>query len=496
MIRFERFCWRYAGAPGPALQTIDLQVRPGELVVITGPSGSGKSTLALAMCGLLIGRQAGQHSGRISVAGHDVATTPLHTLAEIIGLVQQNPQAQFATLTVTDELAFGLENRCWSPLQIRAAIADAAAQLGIGHLGTRRLDQLSGGEQQRVAIASLLAGTPRVLVLDEPTAGLDAQAAQSLFHTLAGLCARTGLTVVIIEHKLALLRPLRPRLIELEAGRVVSDQQSLEVPSGSPNAVGGDGDPADGPRPQALPGKPLIEVSNLTVERAGRRVLRDLDLVVRSGEVVALLGPNGGGKTTLLHTLMGLLPAAGGCIRLCGRKVTSGQVSRLADIVGLVFQNAEHQLVADTVWDEIRFASRVLRLAPQTVDAYARRLLVEVGLAGRECDHPYRLSWGQKRRLNLVSVLLHQPRVLLLDEPFAGQDRDHAGLLAGVLRRVTAGEEGRRGVCLLVTHDARVVRHVCTRVVFLVDGRIRVDAPVPLAFEQLRQMGLGAYTAT
>lgn len=498
MIRIEHFGWQYAGAPASALRDVTLRIDCGEFVVVVGPSGSGKTTLALAMCGLLIGRHAGRARGAIEVAGRDVATTPLPELAQHIGLVQQNPQAQFATLTVADELAFGLENRCRPTDEIHQSSAVAAERMAIAALRDRPLATLSGGEQQRVAVASLLACRPAALVLDEPTASLDPQTAGELFRSLADLTRQTGLTVVIIEHKLAQLLPLRPRLIGLDEGRVVLDQSGGSA--GAPQLARLTGPSADDVlAPASLDdhGELLVDAERVTVEAEGRAILDDLALRVRAGEVVAVLGPNGSGKTTLLHSLMGLVTPQTGSIQVAGLNVSSRAVSRLGRAVGLVFQNADHQLVAETVWDEVLFACRTQGQPGVAVEREAAALLDAAGLAARRGDHPYRLSWGQKRRLNLISVLLHRPRLLLLDEPFAGQDWENARFLLRAIGDVVNGSPTRpRGACLIVTHDPRVVRHGCTRVVFLSRGRVELNAAVPEAFELLRAAGHAAYVET
>ena len=498
MIRCGQFGWQYDGAAAPALHDVKLRIGRGEFVVVVGPSGSGKTTLALAMCGLLIGRHAGRARGALEVGGRDVATTPLPELAELIGLVQQNPQAQFATLTVADELAFGLENRCRPTDEIHHSSAVAAEQMAIATLLGRPLATLSGGEQQRVAVASLLACRPAALVLDEPTASLDPQTAGELFRSLADLTRQTGLTVVVIEHKLAQLLPLRPRMIGLDEGRVVLDQ-----PAGNaapPPLVRLTGPlPGDVPAPASPDehGEFLVDARRVTVEADGRAILDNVSLQARVGEVIAVLGPNGSGKTTLLHSLVGLVAPQAGSIHVAGLSVSSRAVSRLARVVGFVFQNADHQLVAESVWDEVLFACRTLGRPDADAERQAVALLDAAGLAARRGDHPYRLSWGQKRRLNLISVLLHRPRLLLLDEPFAGQDWENARFLLRAIGDIVSGSPTRpRGACLIVTHDPRVVRHGCTRVVFLSRGRVELDAPVPDAFELLRSAGHAAYVET
>ncbi|UCG33249.1 MAG: ATP-binding cassette domain-containing protein [Phycisphaerales bacterium] len=505
MIHFDGFSWQFAGAAAWALRDVSLNIDRGEFVVIAGPSGSGKTTLALAMCGLLMGRYEGRVDGSVRVDGRDAAETPTHQIAQTIGLVQQNPETHFATLRVSDEIAFALENRCLTRDDIVLAVRNAMRMLSIDHLHDRDLASLSGGEKQRVAVASIVAGSPAVLVLDEPTASLDPRASRDLFRVLADLCRRTELTVVIIEHKLDHLLPLEPRLVALQDGRVVCDQANASSAASLPAFLAA----SEIRRPDIpqsplspRPDPPLVEVSDLAVELDSRLVLHDLSLRVQPGEMLAVLGPTGGGKTTLLYSLMGLAERAHGTVRVCGMEVSPRAVSRLARHVGFVFQNADHQLVADTVQREALFAPRRLGVMNDAVQAEADRLLERAGLGQQREDHPFRLSWGQKRRLNVISAVLHRPRLLLLDEPFAGQDWEHAAFLLEAVRAVlcgtlasasTSAETPSPGACLMVTHDMRVVARACTRVLFVENGRITLDAPLPEVFERLLSMRHDAY---
>lgn len=482
MIRFEQFAWRFAGSPSWALRDVSVTIGPGEFVVMAGPSGSGKSTLAMAMCGLLIGRHDGEAKGHVFVNGQDVSVLPLHRTAETIALVQQNPETQFATLTVGDEIAFGMENRCLDPAEIRSRSGGALAGLGISHIAERALATLSGGEKQRVAIASILATRPVAVVLDEPTASLDPETSRELFVRLASLSRETGLTVVVIEHKLEQLSDLRPRFVYVCDGRLASARQNVA--------------PAlpERPRPpvQSDPSADhLADLSHVRVCASGKDILKDVSLRIRAGEIVAVTGPNGGGKTTLLHTLTGLVGLSGGSVEICGIPVPSTTGATMAGQVGVVFQNADHQIVADTVWSEALFTPWNLRSSDRSIEQRADALLVAAGLADRKRAHPYRLSWGQKRRLNLISALLHRPRLLLLDEPFAGQDTESLAFLLEAIRGVI--ESPPRGACVIVTHDPRIITGWATRVVFVDGGRVVVDAPAGEAIIQLIALGHEAY---
>jgi energy-coupling factor transporter ATP-binding protein EcfA2 len=235
----------------------------------------------------------------------------------------------------------------------------------------------------------------------------------------------------------------------------------------------------------------------VTARANGKTILDNVTLQVMPGESLGVLGPNGGGKTTLLHTLMGLVTPNQGAARLFNSPVSRTRTTQLARRVGLVFQNADHQLVADAVLDEALFASRMFKCESPSTRERADRLLTQAGLIEREDEHPFRLSWGQKRRLNVISSVLHRPQLLLLDEPFAGQDWENAAFLLSILTDMVRGSDDATvpGACLVVTHDPRVVRHSCTRVLFIREGRVQLDAPVATAFDRLRDMGHGAYVA-
>lgn len=485
MISVEGLSYRFRGSEEPALRAVNLTVEPGEFLVITGPSGCGKSTLALALGGHLWRQHDGKGQGSVTVEGMDARTAPLYDVAEAVGLVQQNPEAGFCTLTVRDELAFGLENRCLPRDEIVARMAWALQVVGASHLVDRDLASLSGGEKQKVAVAAILAGRPRVLILDEPTSNLDPSATADLFQVIARIRARAGMTVLVIEHKVEALLSFDPRLVVMDRGGIAYDgpfDERFLPPALEPC------------RSAATPatGELLLRVQGLCAGHGDRPVLHDVSLEVRPGEFLAIMGDNGAGKTTFLQSILGLVKPMQGRVAVLGQDTRQTPVSRLARDVGLVFQNPNHQIFSDTVWQEAVFAAANLGLLDGRARERVAGLLARCGLEDRRDEHPYRLSYGQKRRLNLVSVLSSQPRLLLLDEMLIGQDPANAAFLLGLV-----AEHARQGgAVLLVSHAPEVARCCANRVLFFEEGRLLHDAPPAEAFAWLAKRGRQAYLPT
>ena len=487
IVRIAGLNFRFSGSERRALHEVHLEIAPGEFVVITGPSGCGKSTLALAIGGYLFRQFDGCADGTVFVKGMDVHHQPLYDIADVVGLVQQNPEAQFCTLTVDDELAFGLENRCLPRDEIRKRMAWALDIVGAEHLAGRPLTTLSGGEKQKTAIAAIMAAKPEVLIFDEPTSNLDPTATAEIFGVIEHIRAKVGITVLVIEHKVDYLRRFGPRLIEMQQGRIIHDgpmpEASRELQMASKSQE------TRQTRKARRPDSPLVRIDNLCAGYNGKSVVRRVSLAVQPGEFVSVMGDNGSGKTTFLHCLLGLRLPSEGRVEILGHDTRQTPVSKLARKVGFVFQNPDHQLFADSVWEEAVFAPRNFGLLDSTTEMRIGELLARCGLGDRHNDHPYRLSYGQKRRLNLVSVLSYAPRLILLDELLIGQDLANATFLLALLQERVAGGDA----VIMVNHAPRITRRYASRLLFFDSGQIIVDAPTDQAFDQLRTLGNNVY---
>ncbi len=485
MISVYHLTIRYPRAPKPAVQDVSFTLPAGSLTLLLGPSGGGKSTLALALMGIVPHHIYAHVEGQIRIGGLDPAEAEPARIAATAGILFQDPEAGFATLTVEDELAFGLENLAVPREAMLARIREALARVGMEAFLKRRLNTLSGGEAQRIALAALLAMQPPVLILDEPTANLDPQATRDFFATLERLKGRY--TILLIEHKLDACWHLADRVLFLgEDGHLLAAgepeptlqahlPQILEAGIWVPSRL----DPRAGRRPSldAFPplhaDPPAVEIRSLEFAYPeGAPVLRGVNLRIPQGDFVALMGANGAGKSTLALHMAGLLPPPqAGEVRLFGRPLASLSLRERVDLVGFVFQNPEHQFVTERVWDELAYSLRARRWPEEKVRARVQTLLDEFRLTAHADRNPFILSQGQKRRLSVGTMLAAGQRLLILDEPTFGQDRNTAYALMERLHALN-----REGVTIvMITHDERLAREYARRRVVLADGKVVGD---------------------
>jgi energy-coupling factor transport system ATP-binding protein len=503
MIRVENLTVRYGDQV--ALDDVNLEIAPGEFVLLTGPSGCGKSTLARALNGLIPYASSARMTGRVVVDG---VTTTDHSVAELaahVGLVFQRPTAQLFCLTAEEEVACGPRNLGMDEDKVSQRVKFAVEAMGIEHLRGRRVSELSGGEQQRVAIAAVLSMRPTILVLDEPTSSLDWTGTAMLFSSLARLRREYGLTIVMIEHRLAEAAQLADRVIVMDGGRVVSDGAPGEILyckellarlgmrypwhvldgpiqgcASAAEEIAGENWPAVLPvrQSQAQPpvgrpenSQPLVELRGIEAGYGRAKVLRGLDLALYPGEFAALVGDNGAGKSTVGRVLAGLLRPRR------GRVVWRGKRDRILR-VGLVLQDPLVQLFCDTVEDEVAFGPRNLgRFAPQDVE----QVLTVAGLTVLRRRSPYALSCGQQQRTALAAILALKPELLILDEPTLGQDWGHLSRIMDFLIELN----GQGLTLLVITHDYKLICHYARRILVLSEGRIVADgAPrLPVSIE-------------
>ncbi|MBI1725426.1 MAG: ABC transporter ATP-binding protein [Candidatus Tectomicrobia bacterium] len=490
--------FRYAGAASDALRGVGLAVREGECVLLTGPTGCGKSTLLKTANGLIPRESAGRLEGRIEIFGQDAAEVPSPVLRSWVGFLFQNPEDQLLCGRVEDEVAFGPENLAEPPGVVARRVEEALARASAAGKRRALCAELSGGEKQRVALASALALHPRVLALDEPTSQLDGRASREILRSLAAMKQELGLTLLIAEHRVGRVLPLADRLVVLEEGAIrgvfprerfgealpLLRALGLEAPGDAPASPRAAGTPARADAP------PLVRFRHLGHRYAKEAppALDDLSAELLPGEILALMGPNGSGKSTLLGLLAGLLRAREGEVEWFGRPRPRLSVASLTGRVGFLFQNPDLMLSADTIEAEVALGPRLLhRPAPEARQAVERGLeaLRLVPLADR---NPFSVSRGERLRVALAALLACGPQVLLLDEPTAGLDRGLRQRLLEDLRRWVDEAPGGRGI-ILCTHDTESALQCADRALVLREGRLAAWGP---AGEVLAGAGRGA----
>ncbi|MEA2662918.1 MAG: energy-coupling factor transport system ATP-binding protein [Chloroflexota bacterium] len=434
-IELRGWGWRHPGRRAWAVRGLDLAIGDGESVLLAGPSGSGKSTVLLGIAGLLDRSGGGESEGTLRVDGRT-------------GVVFQDPETQLVMARAGDDVAFGLENRCVPAAEIWPRVHASLASVGFPYPDDHPTSALSGGEKQRLAFAGVMAIAPDILLLDEPTANLDADGAR----LVRGLIARErerGRTIVLVDHDVEAARPLVDRIIELAAVPAVAI-------------------PGDGPRADA--GAPLVIARDAAFRypAADHLALDGIDVEVRAGEAVALTGRNGSGKSTLALLLAGLLrPARGSVVAADGAALATLPASALVRRIGTVFQDPEHQFVRGRADDELMVGPLRTGASRDAARARAAELLARLRLTPLAAANPFTLSGGEQRRLSVATALATDPPLLVLDEPTFGQDRATYAELLVLLR---AARDGGRGI-VFATHDRALVTALADREVRLEAGR-------------------------
>ncbi|MGC5334278.1 ABC transporter ATP-binding protein [Micromonospora sp. DT62] len=468
-VTLRGFGWRHAGRRAWAVRGVDLRVEAGERVLLLGPSGAGKSTLLAALAGLLP-EDSGEQEGTVEIDGLDPRKG-----RERVGIVFQDPQTQLVMARSGDDVAFGLENRGIPAGEIWPRVDEALTRVGFPYPRDRPTAALSGGEQQRLALAGVLALRPGLLLLDEPTANLDPTGAALIRAAVAGaLDADT--TLILVEHRVAEALPLVDRVVVLEPGGGVRADGTPEAVFGTHGDALADegvwvpGRPVPPRHATAPPGDVLVAADRLGLPPR----LAPVDLAVRAGEALAVVGPNGAGKSTLALLLGGLLKPGTG--RIAATTALAGGDARtpphrwrapaLAHRIGSVFQDPEHQFVTNTVFDELALGPRRTGQPEAAVRSTVETLLSRLRLTKLAAANPYTLSGGEARRLSVATALATAPRLLVCDEPTFGQDRRTWLELVDLFAELRDAGHG----LVAVTHDPEFVAA-------LADRRLTLERP-------------------
>ena len=513
IISFKNFSFQYRAQKKPTLQDINLDIYPGERVLIAGPSGSGKSTLAACINGLNPFSNPGECSGTLTVDGVDAPHSSIFELAGHVGTVLQDPDGQFIGLTVGEDIAFSLENNCTPQPEMKEIVQHAAELVGIeNHLGFAP-HELSGGQKQRVSLAGVMVDDVKILLFDEPLANLDPATGKQAIELIDTIQQKTDTTVLIIEHRLedVLWRNV-DRIVLVNEGRILADLHPDELLSGSLLAENGIREPlyvtamryagiavtpekhpahihsvvldeADTarlhswfqaeplPAPKPAP-EPLLEVKNLCFGYSkGQHTLQNVSFSIGKGEMVSIVGRNGAGKSTLSKLICGFETQDSGEIYLNGKDLKDENIRRRAKHIGYVMQNPNQMISKTMIYDEVAMALQGSGMTEEQMREKVEDTLKVCGL------YPFRnwpvsaLSFGQKKRVTIASVLVQDPELILLDEPTAGQDFRHYTDIMEFLQGLNA-----RGVTVvMITHDMHLMLEYTPRALVFCDGQLIAD---------------------
>ncbi|MBN8579929.1 MAG: ABC transporter ATP-binding protein [Anaerolineae bacterium] len=491
----ENLNFKYKTRPEPALENISLELKQGELLLIAGSSGCGKTTLARCINGLIPRSYRGERTGRVLLHGREVADLQIPEMAQVVGTLLQDPERQIVASNVFNEIAFGPENLGLPRNEILSRVDQALKRLKLEYLRERETFNLSGGEKQKVALAGVLTMNPSILLLDEPLASLDPASAHEALQVFRSL-ADEGKTVILVEHrvedailanpdrmlymedgKIKYLGPIKnlpPEIdhtkVKLPAPWVVQRVKALDIKATEP--------PKPNPSPKS---EPLVVFENVDFryDEEYPLILQNVNLEIYPGDLIAVLGPNGAGKSTLVKHAIGLLKPTKGRVLIEGQDTRKMSVAQIARMLGYVFQSPTHMLYAPTVREELEFGPKNLEFDPALIPTFVRESLSTVNLEGLEEYPPLGLSFGQQKRTTIAAVLAMRSKILIMDEPTAGQDFANYTHFMNTLCDTSVGKESVLSAhfasTLFITHDVDLAVTYANRVLLFGDKHIIAD---------------------
>lgn len=522
LVVFDKYNFKYKAQAEPSLFDVDLKVKKGEKILIVGPSGSGKSTLAKSLNGQIPNTFPGDLTGSCLIDGKNLTDSSIFDLSLSVGTVLQDTDGQFVGLTVAEDIAFSLENDNVDQVEMKKIVHKWADELGLGKLLEMKPGELSGGQKQSVSIAGVLVSDVPILLLDEPLANLDPQSGRKTMALLKRLADKLGYTVIVIEHRLEEALLLDPdRIIAVDEGKVVASLSPTDLlKSDILEKIGirrplyidamkyagidfsaydrlGDFEAdkikeADLSQIEAWAkglkrekyeksGQEIIKIENLTFAYEDENILENLSLEIDKGEIISILGPNGAGKSTLAKLLCGFLRPDEGKIFIDGNDSKNLSIKQIADSIGFILQNPNAMISKAMIFDEVAFGLRVRGVSEEEIKAKVNKALEICGL------YPFRnwpisaLSYGQKRRVTIASILVLEPQVLILDEPTAGQDFRHYTKMMEFIREINK----KYGLTILmISHDMHLIEEYTDRAIVIGDKKILADMTPAQLFSQ------------
>ena len=522
LVVFDKYNFKYKSQVEPSLFDIDLKVKKGEKIIIVGPSGSGKSTLAKCLNGQIPNTFPGDMTGSCLIDGKDLLDSSIFDLSLSVGTVLQDTDGQFVGLTVAEDIAFSLENDNVNQEDMKKIVEKWAKELNLLKLLEMKPGELSGGQKQSVSIAGVLVSDVPILLLDEPLANLDPKSGRKTMELLKRLADKLGYTVIVIEHRLEEALLLDPdRIIAVDGGKILADMSPTDLlKSDILEKIGirrplyidamkyagvdisgyeklGDFDeveisPSDLAKIEGWAkgqvGKEIkktneevIKIENLTFSYERENILENLSLEIDKGEIISILGPNGAGKSTLAKLMCGFLRPDSGKIILAGKDSKDLSIKEIADKVGFILQNPNAMISKTMIFDEVAFGLRVRGVAEDVIEKKVHDALEICGLYSFRKWPISALSYGQRRRVTIASILVLDPEVIIMDEPTAGQDFRHYTKMMEFIRKINKEYDL---TILMISHDMHLIEEYTDRALVIGDKKILADTTPAELFSQ------------